>query len=95
MVEPIQVNSKDSEKYPSNSPYIHESKQDSDMELNTLENNPRWLDNNDNEVANVFGFNQNAELVNGRAAMFGFLLLILTELVLGNEPVTRSLFGIG
>ena len=54
-----------------------------------------WIDNNGNEVEDVFGFTQNAELVNGRAAMFGFLMLILTELVFGLEPVTKSLFGIG
>ena len=55
----------------------------------------KWVDNNGNEVKQVFGFNANAELVNGRAAMFGFIMLILTELAFGSEPVTRSLFGIG
>ena len=59
------------------------------------ENLSRWIDNNDREVENVFGFNENAELVNGRAAMFGFLMLILTEFVFGLEPVTKSLFGLG
>ena len=54
----------------------------------------KWIDNNGNEVKQVFGFNANAELVNGRAAMFGFIMLILTELAFGSEPVTRSLFGI-
>ena len=56
---------------------------------------PKWLDNNGDEVKNVFGFNANAELVNGRAAMFGFIMLILTELAFGSQPVTKSLFGIG
>tara|TARA_Y100001968_G_scaffold270951_1_gene262337 strand:- start:793 stop:1068 length:276 start_codon:yes stop_codon:yes gene_type:complete len=56
---------------------------------------PQWLDNNGNEVKDVFGFNSNAELVNGRAAMFGFIMLILTELAFGSQPVTKSLFGIG
>ena len=55
---------------------------------------PQWIDNDNNEVENVFGFNQNAELVNARAAMIGFLMLILTELVFGGKPVTLSIFGI-
>ena len=59
------------------------------------ENLSRWIDNNDREVRDVFGFNENAELVNGRAAMFGFLMLIITEFVFGLEPVTKTLFGIG
>ena len=46
------------------------------------------------EVKNVFGFNSSAELVNGRAAMIGFLMLILTELVFRGRPVTSSIFGI-
>ena len=40
------------------------------------------------------GFNSSAELVNGRAAMIGFLMLILTELVFSGRPVTSSIFGI-
>ena len=44
--------------------------------------NSKWVDNQGDEVKNVFGFNSSAELVNGRAAMVGFLMLILTELVL-------------
>ena len=55
----------------------------------------RWVDNQGNEVEQVFGFNHNAELVNSRAAMFGFLMLILTELVFKGEAVTKSIFGIG
>jgi hypothetical protein len=54
----------------------------------------KWVDNQGEEVKNVFGFNSSAELVNGRAAMIGFLMLILTELVLSGRPVTSSIFGI-
>ena len=58
------------------------------------ENNSKWIDNSGEEVRQVFGFNSSAELVNGRAAMVGFLMLILTELVLSGRPVTSSIFGI-
>ena len=54
----------------------------------------KWVDNQGDEVKNVFGFNSGAELVNGRAAMIGFLMLILTELVFSGRPVTSSIFGI-
>ena len=54
----------------------------------------KWIDNQGEEVKNVFGFNSSAELVNGRAAMIGFLMLILTELVFKGRPVTSSIFGI-
>ena len=54
----------------------------------------KWVDNKGDEVENVFGFNSSAELVNGRAAMIGFLMLILTELVFRGKPVTSSIFGI-
>ena len=54
----------------------------------------KWVDNQGDEVKNVFGFNSSAELVNGRAAMIGFLMLILTELVFNGKPVTSSIFGI-
>ena len=54
----------------------------------------KWIDNQGADVKNVFGFNSSAELVNGRAAMIGFLMLILTELVLKGRPVTSSIFGI-
>ena len=54
----------------------------------------KWVDNQGDEVKNVFGFNNSAELVNGRAAMIGFLMLILTELVFSGRPVTSSIFGI-
>ena len=58
------------------------------------ENNSKWIDNSGEEVKQVFGFNSSAELVNGRAAMVGFLMLVLTELVLSGRPVTSSIFGI-
>ena len=58
------------------------------------ENMSKWIDNSGEEVKQVFGFNSSAELVNGRAAMVGFLMLILTELVLSGRPVTSSIFGI-
>ena len=54
----------------------------------------RWVDNQGDEVEKVFGFNSSAELVNGSAAMIGFLMLILTELVFSGRPVTSSIFGI-
>ena len=54
----------------------------------------KWIDNQGDEVKNVFGFNSSAELVNGRAAMIGFLMLILTELVFSGRPVTSSIFDI-
>ena len=56
--------------------------------------NSKWIDNSGEEVKQVFGFNSSAELVNGRAAMVGFLMLILTELVFSGRPVTSSIFGI-
>ena len=54
----------------------------------------KWIDNSGDEVNNVFGFNPSAELVNGRAAMVGFIMLILTELVFHGRPVTSAIFGI-
>ena len=60
----------------------------------TNNENSRWVDNQGDEVKNVFGFNNSAELGNGRAAMIGFLMLILTELVFSGRPVTSSIFGI-
>ena len=58
------------------------------------EKNSKWIDNSGDEVKQVFGFNSSAELVNGRAAMVGFMMLILTEFVLSGRPVTSSIFGI-
>ena len=54
----------------------------------------KWVDNQGDAVKNVFGFNSSAELVNGRAAMIGFLMLILTELVFSGRTVTSSIFCI-
>ena len=54
----------------------------------------KWVDNQGDEVKDVFGFNSSAELVNVRAAMIGFLMLLLTELVFKGRPVTSSIFGI-
>tara|TARA_B100000700_G_C14765663_1_gene724226 strand:- start:310 stop:624 length:315 start_codon:yes stop_codon:yes gene_type:complete len=54
----------------------------------------KWLNNYGEEVNEVFGFNANSELVNGRAAMFGFLMLIITEIIFKGEPVVKSIFGI-
>ena len=62
--------------------------------LPTDNEDSRWVDNQGDEVEKVFGFNNSAELVNGRAAMVGFLMLILTELVFSGRPVTSSIFGI-
>tara|TARA_Y100000813_G_C24134496_1_gene339226 strand:- start:591 stop:857 length:267 start_codon:yes stop_codon:yes gene_type:complete len=56
--------------------------------------NTKWVDNQGDKVENVFGFNSSAELVNGRAAMVGFLMLLLTELIFKGKPVTSSIFGI-
>tara|TARA_Y100001978_G_scaffold188313_1_gene189621 strand:+ start:1170 stop:1412 length:243 start_codon:yes stop_codon:yes gene_type:complete len=72
-------------------------KEDYLNDLNIKENKEptgKWIDNSGDEVKDVFGFNSSAELVNGRAAMVGFLMLILTELVLKGRPVTSSIFGI-
>ena len=66
-----------------------------DLETISTENEySKWIDNQGEEVENVFGFNSSAELVNGRAAMIGFLMLLLTELVFKGRPVTSSIFGI-
>ena len=54
----------------------------------------KWIDNSGDEVNDVFGFNASAELVNGRAAMVGFFMLILTEFVFHGRPVTSAIFGI-
>ena len=60
----------------------------------SLSSYPKWINNKGEEVKQVFGFNENAELVNARLAMVGFLMLILTELAFGGEPVTLKIFGI-
>ena len=63
--------------------------------ISTIDNQAsKWIDNSGDEVNDVFGFNPSAELVNGRAAMVGFFMLILTELVFKGRPVTSAIFGI-
>ncbi len=54
----------------------------------------KWINNQDEAVEQVFGFNENSELVNGRAAMIGFFMLVLTELIFHGAPVTHSIFAI-
>ena len=73
--------------------FIDNSSNDIDNQSSRVET-AKWVDNTGDEVKNVFGFNKSAELVNGRAAMIGFLMLLLTELVLKGRPVTSSIFGI-
>ena len=76
-----------------NSP-IENQNNDSDNTSSINDEYSKWVDNQGEDVKNVFGFNSSAELVNGRAAMVGFLMLILTELVFNGRPVTSSIFGI-
>ena len=59
-----------------------------------LNSYPKWINNKGEEVKQVFGFNENAELINARVAMIGFLMLILTELAFAGEPATLKIFGI-
>jgi len=75
---------------------LHDSESSEDTEnIPTINNqDSKWIDNSGDEVNDVFGFNASAELVNGRAAMVGFLMLILTELVFHGRPVTSAIFGI-
>ena len=68
---------------------------DDNEDISTInDQESKWIDNSGEEVNDVFGFNASAELVNGRAAMVGFLMLILTELVFHGRPVTSAIFGI-
>ena len=60
----------------------------------SLSSYPKWVNNKGEEVKQVFGFNENAELVNARVAMIGFLMLLLTELAFCGEPATLKIFGI-
>ena len=76
-----------------NSPIENQTNDFTDLSSTNNEDS-KWVDNRGDEVKNVFGFNNSAELVNGRAAMIGFLMLILTELVFNGRPVTSSIFGI-
>ncbi len=75
---------------------LNDSESIEDNENNSTINDQesKWIDNSGEEVNDVFGFNASAELVNGRAAMVGFLMLILTELVFHGRPVTSAIFGI-
>ena len=59
-----------------------------------LNSSPKWINNRGEEVKQVFGFNENAEMVNARVAMIGFLMLIITELAFAGEPATQKIFGI-
>tara|TARA_Y100001968_G_scaffold317512_1_gene346646 strand:+ start:236 stop:529 length:294 start_codon:yes stop_codon:yes gene_type:complete len=61
----------------------------------SLSSYPKWINNKGEEVKQVFGFNENAELVNARVAMIGFAMLILTELAFAGEPATLKIFGLG
>ena len=60
----------------------------------SFDSSSKWINNKGEEVKEVFGFNENAELVNARVAMVGFLMLILTELAFAGEPATLKIFGI-
>ena len=71
-----------------------ESTEDNENNSTINDQESKWIDNRGEEVNDVFGFNASAELVNGRAAMVGFLMLILTELVFHGRPVTSAIFGI-
>tara|TARA_B100001113_G_scaffold319187_1_gene287695 strand:- start:161 stop:454 length:294 start_codon:yes stop_codon:yes gene_type:complete len=84
----IDSNTDDAKKIdPNNSP----ARIDQSRSLNSY---PKWVNNKGEEVKQVFGFNENAELVNARVAMIGFLMLILTELAFAGEPATLKIFGI-
>ena len=71
-----------------------ESTEDNENISTINDQESKWIDNSGEEVNDVFGFNASAELVNGRAAMVGFFMLILTELVFHGRPVTSAIFGI-
>ena len=71
-----------------------EHKDDQALNNQSLSSYPKWINNKGEEVKQVFGFNENAELVNARVAMIGFLMLILTELAFNGEPATLKIFGI-
>ena len=75
----------------SDDPNTIELKRDQSQSLNSY---PKWINNKGEEVKQVFGFNENAELVNARVAMIGFLMLIITELAFAGEPATLKIFGI-
>ena len=89
------INSQNNNLEPENT-YITESitNQKSIDQSPILNSSPKWINNKGEEVKQVFGFNENAELVNARVAMIGFLMLILTELAFAGEPATQKIFGI-
>ena len=75
---------------------IIESKNDPKLidQSQNLNSYPKWINNKGEEVKQVFGFHENAELVNSRVAIIGFLMLILTELAFSGEPATLKIFRI-
>ena len=78
-----------------NNKFIDSESNEDTENISTINNqDSKWIDNSGEEVNDVFGFNASAELVNGRAAMVGFFMLILTELVFQGRPVTSAIFGI-
>ena len=78
-----------------NNKFIDSESNEDTENISTINNqDSKWIDNSGEEVNDVFGFNASAELVNGRAAMVGFIMLILTELVFHGRPVTSAIFGI-
>ena len=90
-----QINSQDINSDPDDT---NVTKQKTDSELidqsTSLSSYPKWINNKGEEVKQVFGFNENAELVNARVAMIGFVMLILTELAFAGEPATLKISGI-
>ena len=70
------------------------STEESQRIIENTNSDPKWINNRGEEVQEVFGFNENAELVNARVAMIGFIMLIITELAFGGEAATKSIFGI-
>ncbi len=78
-----------------NQPLSSNQTEENPKSLLKKESNAKWINNAGEEIEEIFGFNENAELVNGRAAMIGFLMLLLTELLYDGMPVTKSIFGIG
>ena len=89
----IQMTENDSEV---NNQSINSEQNDPELidQSQSLSSDPKWINNKGEEVKQVFGFNENAELVNARVAMIGFLMLILTELAFAGEPATLKIFGI-
>ncbi len=67
---------------------------DTEIISNSNQAMPKRVNNEGKAIEKVFGFNYNAELVNGRVAMIGFLMLLITELIFKGEPVTKTIFGL-